>query len=215
MIQSNGGTVEGSGARGAFLFGFSYNIPLSVPPNSPPNFFALPYFPAAPALERVFPRLSPSWKNLRVRRVLKDAILPSFSSSGMLQFDFRLNGKRWTGVATVATDRPEKYSNFLWNFYYSGIVVPAGSNPAVGVGLLRAWKSWDPSGAIAARTRAAIALLKETNDIWSQTNEFRSRTADQQSRDVGCLLQGYYIVEDNARHYGLPALPCGQIYTER
>jgi hypothetical protein len=215
VIQSNGGTIEGSGSRGAFLFGFSFNIPLSVPPNSPPSFFALPYLNAAPALGRVLPRLSPSWTNFRIRRVLKDAILPSFSSSGMLQFDFRVNGKRWTGVATVGTDRPEKYGNFLWNFYYSGVVVPTGSNPAVGVGLLRSWKSWDPSGAIAARTRAAIALINETNEIWQQTNEFRSRTADQQSRDVGCLLQGYYIVEDNARRYGLPPLACGQIYTER
>ncbi len=215
VIQSNGGTVEGSSVRGAFLFGFSYNIPLTVPPGSPPNFFALPYLLAAPALGRVFPRLAPTWTNFRVRRVLKDAILPSFTSSGMLQFDFRVKGKPWTGVATVATDHPSKYSNVLWNFYYSGIVVPKGSSPSVGVGLLRSWKSWDPSGAIAARTRAAIKLINETNEIWRETNEFRSRIADQQSRDVGCLLQGYYIVEDNARKYGLPPLGCGQIYTER
>jgi hypothetical protein len=215
VIQSSGGTVEGSSGRGAFLFGFSYNVPLTVPPGSPPSFFALPYLNAVNALARVFPRLSPSWTNFRVRRVLKDAILPSFTSSGMLQFDFRINGRPWTGVATVATDHPSKYSNVLWNFYYSGIVVPRGSNPSVGVGLLRSWKSWDPSGAIAVRTRAAIRLINETNEIWRETSEFRSRIADQQSRDVGCLLQGYYIVEDNARKYGLPPLGCGQIYTER
>ena len=102
---------------------------------------------------------------------------------------------------------PSKYSNFLWNLYYSGIGVPAGSDPSVGIGLLRAWKSWDPSGAIAARTRSSLALINETNQIWQNTNEFRSRIVDQQSRDVGCLLQGYYVIEDNARHYGLPALP--------
>ena len=49
------------------------------------------------------------------------------------------------------------------------------------------------------------ALISETNQIWQETSEFRSRIADQQSRDVGCLLSGYYIVEDNARRYGLPA----------
>ena len=214
-IQSSQGSIQGSSRRGAFLFGFSFNIPLSVPANSPPSFFASPYLNAATALVRIFPRLAPSVSNIRIRRVLRNAILPSFTSSGMVLFDYRLNGKPWTGVATVATDDPSKYSNFLWNFYYSGIGVPRGSSPSIGVGLLRSWKSWDPSGAIAARTRAAIALINETNEIWQQTSEFRSRIADQQSRDVGCLLQGYYIVEDNARRYGLPPLGCGQIYTER
>ena len=109
VIQSNGGTVEGSGASAAHsCSGSRTTSRCRFRPNSPPNFFALPYFPAAPALEQVFPRLSPSWKNLKVRRVLRDAILPSFSSSGMLQFDFRVKGKRWTGVATVGTDRPDE-----------------------------------------------------------------------------------------------------------
>ena len=162
----------------------------------------------------MIPRLT-GISNVHVRRVLVDRALPSFTSSGMIEFDYRDKGKKWIGVATVGTDDPSKYSNFLWNFYYSGIAVPVGSDPAVGVGLLRSWKSWDPSGAIAQRTRASIALLNETNEIWQQTSEFRSQTADRQSRDVGCLLQGYYIVEDNSRHYGLPALPCGQIYTEQ
>jgi hypothetical protein len=100
-------------------------------------------------------------------------------------------------------------------FYYSGIAVPANSSPAVGDALMRAWKSWNPSGAIAQRSVAAKQLLDETNAIWQQAGEFRSRIADQQSRDVGCLLQGYYIIEDNARKYELPPLPCGQIYTEK
>ena len=214
-IQSTGGSIQGASRRGAFLFGFSYNVPLTAPPNSPPSFITGPYLSAVQALQQLFPRLAPSVRNIRVRRVLKDAILPSFTSSGMLLFDYRLNGKPWTGVATVATDHPSKFSNFLWNYYYSGVGVPAGSDAAVGIGLLRSWRSWDPSGAIAARTRAAIALINETNQIWQQTNEFRSRTADQQSRDVGCLLSGYYVIEDNARRYGLPPLDCGQIYTER
>jgi len=92
--------------------------------------------------------------------------------------------------------------------------VPAGSDASVGVGLLRSWKSWNPSGAIAARTRASQQLMNETNAIYQQTSEFRSRLADQQSRDVGCLLAGYYHVEDNARKYALPPLPCGQVYVE-
>ena len=50
--------------------------------------------------------------------------------------------------------------------------------------------------------------------MWQQTSEFRSRIADQQSRDVGCLLLGYYVVEDNARKYQLPPLPCGQVYVK-
>ncbi len=215
VFTSLGGNIEGSSPRGALLFGYSVNVPLSVPQGTPANFPSGPYLPATQALAQLFPRIVPSIRNVRIRRVLVDRALPSFSSSGMLLYDYTFNGRPWTGVATVGTDRPEKYSNFLWNFYYSGISVPRGSSPAVGVGLLRSWRSWDPSGAIAARTRAGIALLNETNQIWQETNEFRSRIADQQSRDVGCLLQGYYIVEDNARRYGLPALPCGQIYTER
>ena len=133
----------------------------------------------------------------------------------MLLFDYRLKGKPWRGVATVGTDSSAKYGGSVWQFYYSGIGVPVNSNPAVGVGLLRSWRSWNPSGAIAARTRAAIAILNETNAVWQQTSEFRSQTADRQSRDVGCLLQGYYVIEDNSRKYNLPSLPCGQIYTER
>ncbi len=180
----------------------------------PPDVLVGPYLTAVQALVQVIPRLT-SARNIHVRRVLVDRALPSFTSSGMIEYDYRVNGRRWIGVATVGTDDPSKYSNFLWNFYFSGIGVPVGSDPAIGVGLLRSWKSWDPSGAIAARTQAAKVLIAETNEIWQQTSEFRSQTADRQSRDVGCLLQGYYIVEDNSRHYNLPALPCGQIYTEQ
>lgn len=215
-IQSTQGAIQGSSPRGYFVFGFSLNIPVSSPGPTPTSLIVGPYMNAVQALVQLVPRISPSVRNIRVRRILRDGILPTFTSSGMIQFDYvSPNGKRWTGVATVGTDDPSKYSNFLWNFYYSSIHVPVGSNPAVGVGLLRSWRSWDPSGAIAARTRAAIALINETNEIWQQTSEFRSQTADRQSRDVGCLLQGYYIVEDNSRRYNLPPLPCGQIYTER
>ena len=216
-IQSSQGAIQGISAKGAFLFGYSINIPTPefAPPNTPPSIIVSPYMNAATALVRLLPRLSPGISNIRIRKLLKDAVLPTFTSSGMLLFDYRANGKAWRGVATVGTDGPEKYSGSLWQFYYSGIGVPANSNPAVGVGLLRSWKSWNPNGAIAARTRAAIALLNETNAVWQQTSEFRSQTADRQSRDVGCLLQGYYVIEDNSRKYNLPSLPCGQIYTER
>ena len=50
----------------------------------------------------------------------------------MILFDYKVNGKPWTGVATIGTDDPSKYSNFLWNLYYSGIGVPAGSDPSDG-----------------------------------------------------------------------------------
>ena len=214
-IQSTGGAISGySPNKGAFLFGDSVNIPLSAPGATPSTVIVGPYLNAVQALIQIVPRIT-SARNIRVRRVLVDRALPSFTSSGMIEFDYTVNGRRWVGVATVGTDDPSRYSDFLWNFYYSGIGVPVGSSPAVGVGLLRSWKSWDPSGAIAARTRASIALINETNEIWQQTSEFRSQTADRQSRDVGCLLQGYYIVEDNSRRYGLPPLACGQIYTER
>ena len=115
----------------------------------------------------------------------------------------------------VGTDSPDKYGNFLWNFYFSGIGVPVGADPAVGAGLLEVWKSWNPSGAIAQRSAQAKALIEETNQVWQETNEFRAKTADQQSRDVGCLLRGYDLVEDNARKFNLPPLPCGQVYVER
>jgi hypothetical protein len=213
-IESGGGRVNGfSRNKGSFLFGLSVNVPLSSPGPVPRDVVVGPYLTAIQALMTVIPRLT-GITNVHVRRILVDRALPSFTSSGMIEFDYRDNGKKWIAVATVGTDDPSKYSNFLWNFYYSGIAVPVGSDPAVGVGLLRSWKSWDPSGAIAQRTRDSIKLLNETNEIWQQTSEFRSQTADRQSRDVGCLLQGYYIVEDNSRHYGLPPLPCGQFYGE-
>ena len=214
-FQSVNGAITGYRANtGAFLFGESVNIPLSAPGATPRDVPVGPYLNAVQALTQVIPRLT-SARRIHVRRVLVDRALPSFTSSGMIEYDYRVNGKLWVGVATVGTDDPSKYNNFLWNFYFSGIGVPVGSDPAIGVGLLRSWKSWDPSGAIAQRTQAAKVLIAETNEIWQQTSEFRSQTADRQSRDVGCLLEGYYIVEDNSRHYGLPALPCGQIYTEK
>jgi hypothetical protein len=216
VIQGSQGRVEGSGPRGRFLFGFSYNVPLpeSVPAGAS-NVLASPWLNAQTALTQLFPRFTPEVSNMRIRRLLKDVALPTFSSSAMYLYDFRVNGRPWVGIATVGTDSPAKYGNFVWNFYYSGIAVPANSSPAVGDALMRAWKSWNPSGAIAQRSVAAKQLLDETNAIWQQAGEFRSRIADQQSRDVGCLLQGYYIIEDNARKYELPPLPCGQIYTEK
>ena len=216
-IGGTQGRIEGSGPKGLFLFGFSINVPTPAfaPPGTPPSIFVSDTLSAVAALQRLLPHYAPAISNVRIRKVLKDAVLPSFTSSGLLLFDYRLNGKPWRGVATVGTDSSAKVGGSVWQFYYSGIGVPVNSNPAVGVGLLRSWKSWDPSGAIAARTRAAIAILNETNEVWQQTSEFRSQTADRQSRDVGCLLQGYYLIEDNSRKYNLPPLPCGQIYTER
>jgi hypothetical protein len=130
----------------------------------------------------------------------------------MYEFNYKVNGKPWVGVGTAATDSPEKYSNFSWAFYYSGIGVPVGSDPAVGAALLKTWQSWNPTGAIAQRSQQAKQLLDESGDVWQETSEFRARTADRQARDVGCLLQGYSEIEDNSRKYDLPPLPCDQQY---
>lgn len=216
-ITGGGGTVEGSSARGTFLFGFSINVllPENTPPGTPPRVLVSPYLNAADALTQIIPRLSPAVSDVKITGVIGDAVLPTFTSSAMYRMTYMQNGQPWTGVAIIATDSPEKYGNFVWNMYYSGIGVPVGADPAVGLGLVRAWNSWDPSGAIAQRSAAAKVLIQETNDVWKQTNEFRGRIADQQARDVGCLIQGYYHIEDNARKYELPPLPCGQVYTER
>lgn len=171
-IQSSGGSIQGGSRRGAFLFGFSYNVPLSAPPNSPPSFITGPYLSAVAGARAALPApVTQRPEHPRPARA-QGRDPAELHLVGNALFDYRLNGRQWTGVATVATDHPSKFSNFLWNFYYSGIAVPAGSDPAVGVGLLRSWRSWDPSGAIAARARAAIALINETNEIWQQTNEF-------------------------------------------
>ena len=141
-IQSSQGAIQGTSARGAFTFGFSINIflPGSAPAGS--GTLISPYLNAATALTQFFPRyLATSTSNIRITGLIKDAVLPSFSSSAMYLVDYRFNGRPWTGVVTVATDSPDRYGsgNFIWSFYYSGIGVPVGSDPAVGVGLLRAW----------------------------------------------------------------------------
>ncbi len=167
---------------------------------------------SADALVQVIPRFAPAISGVRIRRVLLERVLPTFSSSAVFLYDYRVNGRPWTGVALIATDTPQNYSNLSWLLYTTAIGVPRGTDPTVGVGLLQSWRSWNPSGAIAARNQRIQQLLSDTNDVWRQTNEFRARTADRQSRDVGCLLQGYYFIEDNSRKYDLPALPCGQVY---
>jgi hypothetical protein len=133
----------------------------------------------------------------------------------MFAYDYELDGKPYTGVATVATDSPDRYSNFVWGFYFSGIGVESGSDGSVGSALVKVWNSWDPSGAIAQRTQRAKELIAETNEVWQEVGEFRRKTADRQARDVGCLLQGYYATEDNSRKYDLPPLPCGQQYVPK
>jgi hypothetical protein len=219
-VQSSQGSIAGSSKRGAFLLGYSINIFL---PSSVPNggagttVLVSPYLSAIGALQNLLPRLQigQGVSDIRVTKIIQDAVFPSFTSSGMLLVDYRVNGKPWTGAVTVATDSPDKHGNFVWNFYYSGIGVPVGTSSAVGTALLRTWRTWNPSGAIAQRTLQARQLMNDTNEVWRQTSEFRSQTADRQARDVGCLLSGYYDVEDNSRKYDLPPLPCGQIYTKR
>jgi len=211
-INDNQGSLEGSSPQGSFLFGFSIDVML--PQNAPAGFNGpvAPFLDPASALTQVMPALAPTIGGYQITRVVAENVLPSFTASAMLQFTYSVNGQPWTGAALVATDSPEKYSNYTWKYYYSGIGVPSGSDGSVGAGLLEAWRSWNPSGAIAQRSAQAQQLMQETNDVWKDVSEFRSRTADRQSRDVGCLLQGYYDVEDNSRKYDLPPLPCDQQY---
>ncbi len=211
-IDSAGGNLEGSGAKGSFLFGFSYDV--TLPENTPQGApgVHLPYADAKTALTQVIPALNRNASDLQVVRTEREGVLPSFTSSGLYRFTFTQGGKPWVGVAAVATDSPAKYSNFLWKFYYSGMSVPAGSDPAVGAGLLKAWRAWDPSGAIAQRSARSKQLMDETAGLAQETSEFRGRQADRQSRDVGCLLQGYSDIEDNSRKYDAAPLPCGQAY---
>ena len=117
-------------------------MPGSAPANS--GTLISPYLNAATALTQFCPRLAPSVSDIRITKLIKDAALPSFTSSGMFLIDYRYNGKPWTGAVTVGTDGPEKYSNFIWNFYYSGIGVPVGSDPSVGVGLLQGVEELEP-----------------------------------------------------------------------
>lgn len=217
QVDGGNGLLQGNGDQGGFLLGYFSTpfLPETAPPGTPQNILVAPYQSAADALVNVFPMLSPAVRNVRIRKLVADAPLPSFSSSGMFAYNYELNGQPWTGVATVATDSPDRYSNYTWGFYFSGIGVAAGSDGSVGSALVKVWNSWDPSGAIAQRTQRAKELIAETAAVWQEVGEFRRATSDRQARDVGCLLQGYYAIEDNSRRYDLPPLPCGQQYVPR
>jgi len=211
-ISSNGGTIEGSSDVGTFVFGVT--IQVITPENTFPGAggISAAYTDAASSLGVLLPQLVQGASNVQVTSTVADGVIDGYTSSGMYAYTYDWNGTPWTGVAIVATDDPSKYGGFQWNWYFTNISVPAGSDGSVGSGLLKAWQAWDPSGAIAQRSQRSKELLDETNQIWQDTSEFRANQADRQSRDVGCLLQGYYDVEDNSRTYDLPPLPCGQQY---
>ena len=219
-ITSAQGALEGSGPRGIFLFGQTFNVTLPgfAPPGSPPSVVVQPYTSAIGGLESAWPAIAQaagvSIANVHVRQVIADATLPTFHSSGMLLFDFTFNGRPWVGVANVGTeDRLSPYQNFFWQMYISYIAVPADGDPTVGAALRLVWRSWNPSGAIAQRNTQARQILSEINDTWKGVAEFRSRTADQQSRDVSCLLRSGPFVDDHARELGLPPLlDCDSTY---
>jgi hypothetical protein len=211
-ISSNNGVIEGSSNVGNFVFGVT--IQVLTPENAPAGVSGViaPYTDAESSLATMIPMLVKGTSNVQVTSTIADGVIDSYTSSGMYAYTYDWNGEAWTGVAIVATDDPAKYGNFQWNWYYTAISVPVGSDGSVGAGLLKAWQAWNPSGAIAQRSERSRQLLDETNQIWQDTAEFRSNQADRQSRDVGCLLQGYYDVEDNSRTYDLPPLPCDQQY---
>ena len=194
-ISSNQGTIEGSSDVGNFVFGVT--IQVITPENSMgAGGISAPYSDAAASLGTILPQLVKGVSNVQVTSTVADGVIDSYTSSGMYAYTYDWNGQPWTGVAIVATDDPSKYGNFMWNWYFTNIAVPAGSDGSVGSGLLKAWQAWDPSGAIAKRSQRSKQLLDETNQIWQDTSEFRSKQADRQSRDVGCLLQGIRAVVD-------------------
>lgn len=221
VVSSTGGALEGSGPRGQFLLGQTFKIflPGVAPPGSlPSTAVEFPFVSAIDALEQVWPRINQgvgiNMTNVRMRALIGDATIPSYRSSGMMVFDYQVNGRNFTGVANVATeDRLSAYSNFFWQMYISVISVPDDGDPTVGAGLRLVWRSWNPSGAIAQRSDQARQILNEINQTWRDVAEFRSRTADQQSRDVSCLLRTGPFIDDHARELGLPPLlDCDSTY---
>ena len=190
-----------------------------APPGSlPSTAVEFPFVSAIDALEQVWPRINQgvgiNMTNVRMRALIGDATIPSYRSSGMMVFDYQVNGRNFTGVANVATeDRLSAYSNFFWQMYISVISVPDDGDPTVGAALRLVWRSWNPSGAIAQRSDQARQILNEINQTWRDVAEFRSRTADQQSRDVSCLLRTGPFIDDHARELGLPPLlDCDSTY---
>lgn len=223
-INSVGGALEGSGPRGSFLLGRSFNIlyPGVLPPGQlPGGSVEHPFVSAIDALERVWPLINRSqginMTDVKMRSLIGDATLPTFRSSGMMVYDYTINGVPFTGVANVATeDRLSANGTFFWQMYISSIAVPDDGDPTVGAALRLVWRSWNPSGAIAQRNEQARQILNEINQTWRGVAEFRSRTADQQSRDVSCLLRTGPFIDDNARALGLPPLlDCDSTYVPR
>ncbi len=223
-INSTGGALEGSGPRGSFLLGRSFNIfyPGTFAPGQlPQGAVEHPFVSAIDALEKVWPLINQSqgitMTNVRMRSLIGDATLPTFRSSGMMVYDYTINGVPFTGVANVATeDRLSANGTFFWQMYISSIAVPDNGDPTVGAALRLVWRSWNPSGAIASRSEQARQILNEINQTWRGVAEFRSRTADQQSRDVSCLLRTGPFIDDNARALGLPPLlDCDSTYVPR
>ena len=221
IIGGTQGRLEGSSPRGNFLLGTTFDIyyPGVVAPGSlPAGNVEYPFVNATDALTNVWPLINQAvginMTDVRPRQLLADMTLPTFRSSGMVLYDFRIGGKPFVGVANLATeDRLSASGTFFWQMYISMIAVPADADPTVGAALRLVWRSWNPSGAIAARSEQARQILTEINGTWQGVAEFRSRTADQQSRDVSCLLRTGPFIDDNARQLGLPPLnDCDSTY---
>ena len=104
-IQSSGGAIQGVSPNdtGVFLFGYSINI--FMPGSAPGGTAALisPYLNAATALTQFWPKLAQGVTDIRIVKVIHDASLPTFTSSGTLQIAYRYKGKPWVGMATIGT----------------------------------------------------------------------------------------------------------------
>ena len=114
-IDGGGGVVLGSSDKGAFLLGRTFKVflPQSAPQGGGPRRRSRRTSddPARAAAE-VLPKVNPSTSNIRVRRVVRTGVLPSFSASGMYVFDYDLDGKPWTSVATDRRGRPGEVLEF-------------------------------------------------------------------------------------------------------
>ena len=215
-ISSTGGMVQGNGPDGAFILGHSVGVflPEAAYPGLPSTIKVAPYANAADALTQVWPLFATGWVGTRITRVLRENVLPGFASSGLFLYEYTFNGRPFTGLALVATTPAESYAPGIgWNLYVSLIAVASDSDGRTGTALLDVWKSWNPSGAIAQRNAQQRQLIEESTQAMQDVTAFRLRQHERNQRDVGCLLLGYYDVQDNSRKYDLPPLPCGQTYT--
>ena len=142
--REHDGTIQGSSARGAFLFGFSFNIPLDGPPSSATVLHHRAVPQCCPRRSCRSSRGSPVREGHPDPPRAQDAILPSFTSSGMILFDYRLNGRPLDRRRHRRDRPPVEIQQLPLELLLQRDRRPAGSSPAVGVALLRCVAKLEP-----------------------------------------------------------------------